>query len=50
MVKIAEVKISKCPICMSKNNFELYPANLDFNKFVLTYESEPECQKNSAKV
>jgi 2-polyprenyl-3-methyl-5-hydroxy-6-metoxy-1,4-benzoquinol methylase len=45
MGKTAGVKISKCPICMSKNNFELYPANVDFKKLVFTYEFTPECQK-----
>lgn len=37
--------LSKCPVCMSKDTYELYPANADIKKIVFTYEFTPESQK-----
>lgn len=35
----------KCPICRSKDTFELYPSNVDIAKLSFTYEFTPESQK-----
>lgn len=45
MSKIREFKLNVCPVCLSKDTFELYPANVDLKKLVFTYEFSPEAQK-----
>ena len=45
MGKAIMVKLSKCPVCMSKNTYELYPSDVDLKKLVFTYEFTPESQK-----
>lgn len=40
-----EFKPNTCPVCLSKDTFELYPANVDLKKLVFTYEFSPESQK-----
>lgn len=37
--------LDKCPICKSRNTFELHPANIDLHKLTFTYEFTPESQK-----
>lgn len=39
------MNLSICSICKSKNTFELYPANVDLEKLIFTYEFTPESQK-----
>ncbi len=45
MSKIRKFKLTICPVCLSKDTFELYPANVDLKKLVFTYEFTPESQK-----
>jgi len=45
MKKINEVGLSACPVCLSKNTYELYPANVDLKKIMFTYEFTPQSQK-----
>lgn len=45
MRKADGISLSKCPICKSKNTYELYPANIDPKKLVFTYEFTPESQR-----
>ena len=45
MKQTARAVFSECPICMSKNSYELYSANINLKKIVFTYEFTPECQK-----
>lgn len=45
MSKIREFKLNICPVCLSKDTLELYPANVDLKKLVFTYEFSPESQK-----
>lgn len=34
-----------CPICKSKNTYEIHPENINIGKIVFTYEFTPESQK-----
>lgn len=45
MIKTIETESSKCPVCRSQNNYQLYPADIDIQRLVFTYEFTPESQK-----
>lgn len=44
-MKKKEFKSSTCPICKSNKTHELYPADVDLDKLIFTYEFSPESQK-----
>lgn len=39
------MNLSVCPVCKSKNTYEIYPENINIGKIIFTYEFTPESQK-----
>ncbi len=44
-MRIKESKSNCCPVCKSKETYELYPADVDLSRLIFTYEFTPESQK-----